>query len=496
MLKVIDFDQSFFHGEPSVNIIDFNSSKGLIKAAADSRISEFASTLTPHPDRIYIHILAMGAGEYFGANRNADYFPEDNLKQWFKTFETSPAHIFKHHINKDPSIAMGQVVFAIYNERMHRVEVIAWVDRQKAYDYVAKIERGEFPATSMACHTPFDTCSICKNKARSRAEYCVHLREKLGRTYPDGRKVMAINDGPLKFFDMSMVFRPADVTSGVLQKVASSGLARQVPVIGSAEQAEALGISEKVASLKKLSDLIKEVEGEVVGSASSLDALLSKIKDPDDDILHFLIHYDIDDVLHAFADLGISPSVRFFAKLIGQKLCGEDVAGIEHLVAGLMKEEPAEINVPHMIEKASSYASKAAIISKLTPMVKQCSLLPEQVMERAFAIAPLPPQSKIGYSGLGPTIEPDPAESYRKMKSSLEGENAGMLKTLFTIAGAAIATKWLLTQMIERKMQQIAAQKQHNSNSAVKIVLVKSAEDALTAKRLTKADFLANLKNP
>ena len=501
MLKLIDFDTTFFHGEPSVNIIDFDSSKGLIKQAADSRINEYVAGITPQPDRIYIHILAMGAGEYFGANRNADYFPEENLIKWFKTFETSPAHIFKHHINKDPSIAMGQVVFAVYNERMHRVEVIAWVDKQKARDYVAKIEQGELPATSMACHTPYDTCAICNNRARSRSEYCVHLTNELGKTYPDGRKVMAINDGPLKFFDMSMVFRPADVTSGVLQKVAGevgSGLNRELPALGSAEQAEMLGLTEKTAALKKLSDLIKEIEGEVVGSSASIDALLGKIKDPDDEILNFLIHYDIDDVLHAFSELGISPSVRFFAKLIGQKLCGESVEGIEHLVAGLMKEDPTNVEVPHLIEKTSSHQVKGAIVSRLTPLVKQCSLYPDQAMERSYQ--PFQgvndPRNRIGYAGLGPMVEPDPVESYRKLKASIEGENPGLLRTLFTIAGAAVATKWLLSQMIDHKMQEIASKTSHNGNPAVKIVLVKSAQDALTAKRLAKADLLAELRNP
>ena len=77
MLKLIDIDSSFFNEEPSVTILDLTSSSGLIKKAADDRINAFASSITPRPDRVYVHILAMGAGEYFGANRNADYFPED-----------------------------------------------------------------------------------------------------------------------------------------------------------------------------------------------------------------------------------------------------------------------------------------------------------------------------------------------------------------------------------------------------------------------------------
>lgn len=138
MLKLLDIDPLFFGEEPAVTIVNPEVSGGMLKKAADSRIQEFTSSLKSEPGKIYVHILAMGAGEYYGANRNADYFPESNLIKYHETFETSPAHIFKHHINKNPEIAIGKVIFSVYNERMHRVEVIAWVDKEKGYDYVAK----------------------------------------------------------------------------------------------------------------------------------------------------------------------------------------------------------------------------------------------------------------------------------------------------------------------------------------------------------------------
>lgn len=118
----------------------------------------------------------------------------------------------------------------------------------------------------MACHTPFDTCSICGNKARSRNEYCSHLRNELGRILANGQKVMAINDGPLRFFDMSFVFKPADITSSVLQKVAYEnsnyksnnsdyiknkfGIYGGVDSFSSIENAQAFGLVEKMLRLK------------------------------------------------------------------------------------------------------------------------------------------------------------------------------------------------------------------------------------------------------
>lgn len=504
MLKLLDIDQSYFNDEPIIRLLSqFDPTvPGFTKSAAtDDRISQYAANIQPDPNKIYVHILAMGAGEYFGANRNADYFPEDNLIRCFKTFETSPAHIYKHHINKDKNIALGQVVFAIYNERMHRVEVIAWIDRTKAADVVAKIEKGIFPSTSMACHTPYDTCGICGNKARSRGEYCTHLRDQLGKIFPDGKKCMAINDGPLRFFDMSIVFRPADVTSSVLQKLAND---QGAPAVSSAEQAEDAQLQEKSANHKKLSELIKEVEGEITGSADSVNALLDKIKDPDDEVLGFLAHYNIDDVIHAFAELGVSPSVSFFAKLIGQKMSGEHI-GIEHLVCGMMRAEPGEVMVDtdmSSMYKSASAHPRAQILTTLIPFAKQASLYPGMVMQRAFDIGDYSspaqgPTGLIGYAGQGPVSSPDPADTYRALKASLKDEKSGMLKTLATIAGMAIAAKWLLSKLIDAKMQEVLARQakaKTDQYSSAKISIIKSAQEAITTQKLVKQDLLRSLK--
>lgn len=512
MLKLLEIDSSFFGEEPSISILDFSKSSGMLKKAADSRIDEFAAGIKPDANKIYVHILAMGAGEYYGANRNADYFPENNLEKYHDTFSTSPAHIFKHHINKNPDIAMGQVIFSIYNERMKRVEVIAWVDRQKGRDYVERIERGEFPATSMACHTPFDTCSICGNKARSRQEYCVHLKTELGKILPDGRKVMAINDGPLRFFDMSFVFKPADVTSSVLQKVAFS---KQEPVLSSTEYAEIEGLTEKAASIKKLSELIKEVEGQVVGSSTSIQPILDRIKDPDDDVLKTLVHLDLHHVIQALAELGISPSVGFFAKLIGRKIAGENVNEVELLVKGMLEHSKEELPIPQMpLGKVASQADNSdrfyvlAAKKELTPFFKQASLFPEEILNRINQQVeperrPIPaslyltpemyghiPSYNKGYAGNGPAVGVDPGQAYLALKSQEVKDNSGLLKTLFLIGGAAVAAKWLLTQLIETTIKQ---QQVKNPTEPTKIVIVKSAGLNLNVSNIVKAALLKDL---
>lgn len=505
MLKLIDIDSSFFNEEPVVQILNFETAGRMVKSAADSRINTFVSDLKPEQGKIYVHILAMGAGEFFGANRNADYFPEENLIKWHDTFRTSPAHIFKHHINKNPAIAIGKVIFSVYNERMHRVEIVAWIDAQKGWDVVDKIERGEFPATSMACHTPYDTCSICGNQARSRNEYCSHLRSELGKVHPDGKKTMAINDGPLKFFDMSVVFKPADVTSSVLQKVA---YASPTPVIGSAESAEMNELSEKTAAVKKLSSLIKEVEGTVLGSADSLSAILARVKDPNEDVIGTLEQYDLDHVIHALADLGISPSIGFFARLIGRKICGEDVAGIETLVQGLIQEDPDKVPVVEQgLSKSAEEFVLRPIKAALQPFVKQASLFPDVVMGRELdptqelfdtpKTRELRDTHNVGYIGNGAHVMPDPRRTYltiRDVYREKTDDGVDILRTLYTIGGAAVAAKWLISRLIESKMQQIRAQSNKADGSPIKIVLVKSAQEAFTTQQLAKAALVNSLK--
>jgi hypothetical protein len=194
MYKLIDTASFFSHHkdyEPSVQVINFDNLGELTKEAADERIHAFVKAIQPQPGRIYIHINAMGAGEYWSANKNGDWFPEENLKQYYKTFETSPAHVFRHHINKDPAKSIGRVIFALYNDRMHRIELIAEVDKSLGKDIEDRLAAGDFPLTSMAAKTPFDICSICGNKAHTRQEYCSHLRSELGQLLPDGRRVMA-----------------------------------------------------------------------------------------------------------------------------------------------------------------------------------------------------------------------------------------------------------------------------------------------------------------
>ena len=482
MLKILE--SNIYPEEVSVTVLDTSSAMGLVKSAADSEISGFVSKLVTDQDKVYVHILALGAGEAYSANRNADFFPEQNLIEYHKTFETSPAHIFRNHVNKDPSIAIGKVIFSTYNKRMRRVELIAWISKDRGADVVERIERGEFPATSMACTTPYDVCSICGNKAHTRQEYCEHLSSELGRMYPDGRKVMALNSAPLKFFDMSVVIRPADVTSAVLQKVASASS----PVVGSAEMAEVFGLTEKTASIAKLSELIKEVEGgSMVDSSDNLADIMAKVSDPGHETIPHLNRFQLGEVLQGMAHLGISPSIAFLADMIGHKLVGEDALGVGRVVESYIGANGLD-KIPLHEGTSDKDNVNPGVISVLAPHVKSASLLPDYVTHRAVMYDgdTYIPGTNVGYIGNGPHIEETPSERWARMSSHPESHASGglmsMIKTLVMIGGAALAAKWYITREIERKSRELA----HAQQPGVKIVLVKSAQDYRVTYRLAK----------
>lgn len=172
----------------------------------------------PRDDKyFYCLVVALGAGEYWGPNRNGDYFPEADLIKSYHTFKDG--HVFELHQNDDPSKSIGHVLEAFWNDRLKRVELVIAVDREKGAKYLERLEKGEPVDVSMGCKVDYDVCSICGNKSKTRADYCEHLRYHMNEVLPDGRQVYAINPNP-QFFDISFVRRGADPTAKVLMKVA------------------------------------------------------------------------------------------------------------------------------------------------------------------------------------------------------------------------------------------------------------------------------------
>lgn len=186
----------------------------------------------------FVLVNALGAGEYFGSNINADYFPWDVLTHEGKDYGYKSfldAHAFQHHVNKDPSRAFGQPVLSLLNTRMKRVELLIRLDREKARiegadGVIHRIDAGEFPDVSMGCKVPYDVCYVCAHKSKTKDDYCVHMKppDELRHLYgpnkilPNGMKCCVLNFFA-RFFDISFVFIGADKTAKVMAKLASKG---------------------------------------------------------------------------------------------------------------------------------------------------------------------------------------------------------------------------------------------------------------------------------
>jgi hypothetical protein len=192
------------------------------EAQVSDVIAEAIENLKAEPGHRYVLVNGIGAGEFWGSNRNGDYFPEGGLKHagedyGFRTFLSG--HNFLHHENKDPLKAVGTVKCAHYNQKMHRVELLLDTDLAKLAkadpEIYEKVANGEPVDVSMGSKCDFDVCSLCSHRAATRAEYCAHLKTAMNQITDIGQKAYAYTPHP-RFFDISYVTKGADVTAKAL----------------------------------------------------------------------------------------------------------------------------------------------------------------------------------------------------------------------------------------------------------------------------------------
>jgi hypothetical protein len=208
------------------------SSRGL--RGADR--SEFLKTASPEflnlidsikvaKDEVPVHLIALGASEAYGPNRNGDGFKEATCRKYHRTFEKN-ARWYRNHKNKDKAKSFGYIKKSAYNDAMRRVELLCMLNANKeaadrngglvADRELEKLGKGKDLAVSMACRVPYDVCSGCEKKARTREEYCTEdtckyggCKDNLTKVAEDGHCLHVDNPDP-NWFDISDVYRPAD----------------------------------------------------------------------------------------------------------------------------------------------------------------------------------------------------------------------------------------------------------------------------------------------
>jgi hypothetical protein len=255
-------------GEPLVQALLPGPRGGLEKLACRSKyhpqIEAFIRTLKPVAGKLYVLVNALGAGEYYGCNLNGDFFPEAEILRGdgfgFESYYKSG--VYRNHNNaRRGGKSFGKVSLAVYNDRMHRVELILELDRSTAknlghQDLVDKLDAGAHPPVSMGVLVPYDICSIksCGRKAKRQSDRCDCIRNNLRGIDPHTGEQVCMVSVYMRHHDISFVVIPADHLGHTMEKIASlvssGGLKEPSPLSKGAREFWAKN-TQKVASIMK-----------------------------------------------------------------------------------------------------------------------------------------------------------------------------------------------------------------------------------------------------
>jgi hypothetical protein len=366
MIPKLIVPSSFDFKFPTISLLN-TFSKGFDKSQFNKAAALFdndVANLEVKPGHSYIHLITTGAGETYSANNNGDYFNEKTadfvipypkeggrhktitldgglVKHHDKSFLKEGA-VYRNHVNRTKGgKAEGHIVKSAYNQDMHRGELIIEVPTDSWEKDIQKLASGDGGLYfSMGCSVPYDTCSFCGNQAKTRRNYCGHLKNAMLMMDKHGYQCYAINDTPM-FHDISQVFRPADKIAFGLRKVASDS------VICSADLAEMVGLSvpvgiiqqnlsknasQRLGLLKKLAEIEKEIEAmpsdHPVKAVSIAFSKPSGFQDMDDHTLGLLSKEDPAQVFGALKNKNVLLPVELFYKL----LTGAEFGEVEHLM--------------------------------------------------------------------------------------------------------------------------------------------------------------------
>ena len=180
------------------------------EASSNSLTREMLDECRPDKDHFLIHFVGVGDYERYGFNKNADAFTKEANEKYHKTFEKH-AHLFREHNSSNPEVnAIGIIKKAMYNPEMGRTELAVWANIKKASEEYEKAKAGETLSCSMGCSVPYDVDSITGKHSKNPSEYEPHMKKHAGQFIPEFNKYAFVYNTEPKFFDLSIVARPAE----------------------------------------------------------------------------------------------------------------------------------------------------------------------------------------------------------------------------------------------------------------------------------------------
>ena len=424
MIKVIQPGAQDF-SEPVAALIKI-SSRGLLGVDKQVLIkragAEFADKLQHikfAKDEVPVHMIAIGATEDYGPNRNGDGFSRECCQQYHPTFEKF-ARFYRDHANKNPAKSFGIVKASAYHEPMRRIELVVALNGSKeaaernggllADKEIEKLAADKDIAVSMACKIPFDKCSACGNSAKTRAEYCDSsehgghckaggLKHNIGRVLEDGHVLHADNPNP-SFFDISHVFRPADriaYISGKLEKAAG------VSTMSGAELAEQLGVTAPIGfefstppsvrgqlQLAVLNQLVQaEKSGALAQNWTQVALASSPAVQPPIDVSSFSA-IKLAEVLRGLADVGVILPLRDFLTLTVKSADARLISAVSYALPSVFSDVANNTDVVALLENNSYYPAPSAAPAVRAWAEKVAithSVLPLNIEKRAYLAA-------------------------------------------------------------------------------------------------------------
>jgi hypothetical protein len=344
-------------------------------------------------------VIALGAYEGTGANRNGDIFKEAECLKHYKTFVKSGSKsrdgkydgraLNRHHKNKPEDPKYGNIKAASYNHKMKRIELVIGMDNDKCAEEIQKLAEGKQINVSMAAKVAYDKCTWCGHAAKDDNSRCEHVPKMLGEINKRGEMCSMDNIDP-KWFELSIVGRPAD-RIGMSLKLASDNHYIKTAadykslypgfVVPGDEESPVLSISkyasEKRALVVKLAAMEKHIDSVIEGGPkNSKDKYLveqkAKLLHGDkipESTMEELRKYAPSKLLKALADQGIIFSPEDFVKyLFGSK----KLSNSEDMFSKMKK------HLPSMFSEIAEHGDDTLNEEKYEP--SSSSLLPSGIL--------------------------------------------------------------------------------------------------------------------
>ena len=329
---------SWDFGMEPVHLI--KSGEALIKRASIKHLLKYAKTKGQED----LHIIALGAYEGTGFNRNGDCFREHWCEKNAHYFQDADRAVHRHHKNKPSDPKFGNIKAAAYNKPMKRLELIIGLDIEKCADILDEQEKKGVTNWSMASKQAHDICTWCDHKASTDEDRCKHIPDKIGELNKEGQICGMDNPDP-HWFEISHVKRGADRIGLSLQKAAGDKVTPMLPRDYMAlypgyqsPSAEVFLISKRAGEKRKLLQKLSEIEKHMnaIGTTAiskKTDATLAATEKIAANVMDELRDTDPNKFFKLAAEKGIifSPE-NFFGYVFGSRIKEASIKEVKSLL--------------------------------------------------------------------------------------------------------------------------------------------------------------------